>query len=202
MGDISIILNGADQPLCIIETTEITIKPMNQVDEQFAYDEGEGDRTIAYWKAAHERFFRRLCDGQGWTYSDENAGCLRTLQGDLSPWFDVGIQRTIADKGHKSQTARSGIDPGDVFRLERIIYCEDGQAFFLCAHQIAQIGFTAHMQRAVRVSVVLARGRPLTANHDRQGYRLRHRCAVGGNLPEARYPLRHRTRPVPERWHQ
>ncbi|MFL4973017.1 MAG: ASCH domain-containing protein, partial [Microvirga sp.] len=26
----------------------------------FAFDEGEGDRTLAYWRAAHECYFTRL----------------------------------------------------------------------------------------------------------------------------------------------
>ncbi len=68
VGDISIILDGQDKPLCIIETTEITIKPLNTVDAQFAWDEGEGDRTVEWWLAAHERFFRRLCDSRGWAF--------------------------------------------------------------------------------------------------------------------------------------
>ena len=25
----------------------------------FAYDEGEGDRSLAYWRSEHERFFRK-----------------------------------------------------------------------------------------------------------------------------------------------
>jgi uncharacterized protein YhfF len=71
VGDISIILNGESTPICIIETTEITVKPLNQVDAQFAYDEGEGDRSLQYWQDAHERFFRRLCTQRGWTYRDD-----------------------------------------------------------------------------------------------------------------------------------
>ena len=71
VGDISIILNGANEPICIIETTEITVKPLNQVDEQFAFDEGEGDCTLKWWKEAHERFFRRLCTKMGWNFSDD-----------------------------------------------------------------------------------------------------------------------------------
>ncbi len=59
-GDFSIILDGADRPRCVIETTEARVLPMNEVDEQFAYDEGEGDRSREYWYAAHERFFRRI----------------------------------------------------------------------------------------------------------------------------------------------
>ena len=71
VGDISIILNGADEPICIIETTEITIKPLNEVDAQFALDEGEGERTVEWWLAAHARYYRRFCAGRGWTYADD-----------------------------------------------------------------------------------------------------------------------------------
>ncbi len=60
-GDISLILDGRGQPLCIIETVEIRILPFNAVDAQFAADEGEGDRTLAYWRDAHQRFFARVC---------------------------------------------------------------------------------------------------------------------------------------------
>lgn len=71
VGDVNIILNGADEPICIIETTEITIKPFNQVDAQFAYDEGEGDRSLAYWKNAHERYFTRTCERYDWTFTGD-----------------------------------------------------------------------------------------------------------------------------------
>ena len=59
VGELSIVTDGNDNPLCIIETTEIEIKPFNQVDAQFAFDEGEGDRSLAYWRDAHWRFFSR-----------------------------------------------------------------------------------------------------------------------------------------------
>ena len=59
VGDKTIILDGNSQPLCIIEVTEVAIRPYNQVDAQFAYEEGEGDRSLAYWQDAHWRFFTR-----------------------------------------------------------------------------------------------------------------------------------------------
>lgn len=58
-GDYSIITGWNGRPLCIIETTEVTIRPYNQVDAQFAYDEGEGDRSLATWRGAHWRAFSR-----------------------------------------------------------------------------------------------------------------------------------------------
>ncbi len=60
-GDLSIITGWDGRPLSIIETTEVTIRPYNQVDAPFAHDEGEGDRSLAYWRAAHWRFFSREC---------------------------------------------------------------------------------------------------------------------------------------------
>ena len=60
-GQMSIILAGNGDPLCIIETIEVEIKPYNEVDAQFAYHEGEGDRSLAYWREAHWGFFSRVC---------------------------------------------------------------------------------------------------------------------------------------------
>jgi uncharacterized protein YhfF len=58
-GEMTVVLNGRDEPLCIIETTEITIRRYDEVDASFAFDEGEGDRSLEYWRAAHLAFFSR-----------------------------------------------------------------------------------------------------------------------------------------------
>ena len=59
VGDLSVVTNWAGDPLCIIETTEVQIKPFDEVDAQFVYDEGEGDRSLAYWRRVHVEFFTR-----------------------------------------------------------------------------------------------------------------------------------------------
>lgn len=59
VGDLSVILSGDEQPLCIIETTELRTLPFNEVDAQFAYDEGEDDRTLESWRRGHQNFFER-----------------------------------------------------------------------------------------------------------------------------------------------
>lgn len=56
-----IVLEGAQRPRCVVETTGIEVKPFDQVDASFAYDEGEGDQSYAYWRQAHESYF----SGQG-----------------------------------------------------------------------------------------------------------------------------------------
>jgi uncharacterized protein YhfF len=53
------VLDGHGQPRCIIETTEVTYRRYGEVDEAFAFDEGEGDRSLAYWRDAHRAYFGR-----------------------------------------------------------------------------------------------------------------------------------------------
>lgn len=55
----SIVLDGRDEPVCIIETMEITIRPYDKVDAQFAAEEGEGDLSLGYWREAHWNYFTR-----------------------------------------------------------------------------------------------------------------------------------------------
>jgi uncharacterized protein YhfF len=61
IGDLSIILDGKGEPLCIIETTDVEILPFNRVTEKHAYEEGEGDRSLTYWREAHWTFFTEEC---------------------------------------------------------------------------------------------------------------------------------------------
>ena len=44
-------------PVCVIETTEVVIRRFDEVPEDFALDEGEGD--FATWREGHIRYFRR-----------------------------------------------------------------------------------------------------------------------------------------------
>ncbi|HET7270843.1 MAG TPA: ASCH domain-containing protein [Rubrobacter sp.] len=55
----TIVLDGNGNPLCIVETTEVEVRPYDEVDAQFAYEEGEGDLSLDYWRDAHWRFFSR-----------------------------------------------------------------------------------------------------------------------------------------------
>lgn len=70
VGLITIVLNGRGEPWCIIETTEVTIRPFNEVDAPFAYEEGEGDRSLAYWQEAHRSFFSRTLPQVGRSFDE------------------------------------------------------------------------------------------------------------------------------------
>jgi uncharacterized protein YhfF len=58
-GERWIVLDGRGTPRCLIETTEITYRRFGEVDAAFAHEEGEGDRSLAYWRDAHRRYFGR-----------------------------------------------------------------------------------------------------------------------------------------------
>lgn len=55
-----VVLDGRGEPRCVIETVEVTYRRFNEVDAAFAYEEGEGDRSLAYWRNAHREYFGRL----------------------------------------------------------------------------------------------------------------------------------------------
>lgn len=56
-GDLSIVLDGEGHPQALLRTTSVTVTPFDQVDEEHARLEGEGDRTLAHWRDVHRRFF-------------------------------------------------------------------------------------------------------------------------------------------------
>ena len=60
VGKQMVVLSGSERPLAIIETVELTQRRFSEVDAAFAYDEGEGDRSFAYWRQAHRKYFVRL----------------------------------------------------------------------------------------------------------------------------------------------
>ncbi len=57
VGEQSYILNSKDEPMCVIEVTQVEIRPFLEVSNDHAYLEGEGDRSLTYWRQAHESFF-------------------------------------------------------------------------------------------------------------------------------------------------
>lgn len=59
-GDLHLILDGGGVPVCVIRTTAVSLRRFGDVDEAFAWDEGEGDRTLAWWRAGHLRFFESV----------------------------------------------------------------------------------------------------------------------------------------------
>jgi uncharacterized protein YhfF len=59
VGERFVVKDGSGRPRAVTETVELTGRRFDEMDASFAFDEGEGDRTLAYWSAAHQRYFTR-----------------------------------------------------------------------------------------------------------------------------------------------
>jgi uncharacterized protein YhfF/RimJ/RimL family protein N-acetyltransferase len=71
VGDLSVIAYWDGRACCVIRTVAVDVVAFAAVGEDFAAAEGEGDKSLAYWRAAHVAAFGR-----------EFAGTGRTLDGD------------------------------------------------------------------------------------------------------------------------
>lgn len=77
VGGYSVVTDFEGRPQCVIQTTEVRFLPFKDVDAQFAFDEGEGDRTLEYWRAAHEKFFTECCRAEGTEFEESRLVCCK-----------------------------------------------------------------------------------------------------------------------------
>jgi len=71
----SIVTDFEGRPQCVIQTTEIRAVPFDEVDARFAFDEGEGDRTLEYWRAVHRRYFTSEAAENGLEFHEKSLIC-------------------------------------------------------------------------------------------------------------------------------
>jgi len=64
-----IVLNGQDEPVAVIQIKSVETIPMNEVTEDYALSEGEGD--YQFWWEAHEKFFTELLKEYDIDFSSE-----------------------------------------------------------------------------------------------------------------------------------
>jgi len=57
-GDLWIVLAGPDEPVCIIETTKVRVIHYDKVPEGYAWEGGEGDRSLGQWRRI---YWERTC---------------------------------------------------------------------------------------------------------------------------------------------
>ncbi len=80
VGDLDVVLDGQGQADGIIETTKVTVLPFRDVSEDHAYKEGEGDRSLTYWRQVHEELFTKWLADIGLTFSPESKVVLEEFQ--------------------------------------------------------------------------------------------------------------------------
>ncbi|MBQ3291815.1 MAG: ASCH domain-containing protein [Mogibacterium sp.] len=70
-GDYSVILNSREEAVCIIKTIKVTVTEFSKVSDEHAFKEGEGDRSLEYWRKVHVNFLTNELASVNKTF-DEN----------------------------------------------------------------------------------------------------------------------------------
>lgn len=70
-GEYSVILNAREEAVCIIRTEKVYVTPCRDVTAEQAWKEGEGDRSLAYWRRVHKEFFTQEMENAGLAFSEE-----------------------------------------------------------------------------------------------------------------------------------
>jgi len=70
-GDGWIVTTVAKRPVCLVRMTNIAIVPWNEVTEEFAASEGEGDLSLRHWREAHFDYFQEQLERWGETWRED-----------------------------------------------------------------------------------------------------------------------------------
>jgi uncharacterized protein YhfF len=70
------VVDSDDRRVAVIEVTEVRVIRLADVDLRHALDEGEGDESVAQWRAGHEKFWhsaemREELGDPGFTVNDD-----------------------------------------------------------------------------------------------------------------------------------
>ncbi|MEX0272814.1 MAG: ASCH domain-containing protein [Flavobacteriaceae bacterium] len=65
IGDFTVVTNWDGEAQCIIRTTKVRLKPYFSIDADHARLEGEGDKSLEYWKKVHWEYYQRQLQAFG-----------------------------------------------------------------------------------------------------------------------------------------
>ncbi|MBM7643078.1 ASCH domain-containing protein [Streptococcus loxodontisalivarius] len=71
VGTYDVILDGEDQAVCIVRINQVTIVLFKEVSAEHAYKEGEGDRSLDYWRQVHLDFFKPYFEENGLIFTED-----------------------------------------------------------------------------------------------------------------------------------
>ncbi len=81
IGDHLVVLDGAGTPRAIVRTTHVELRHFNEIDDEFAFDAGEGDLTLRWWLTAHRQDFAERAEAEGFEVHEQIELVLE--------WFEV-----------------------------------------------------------------------------------------------------------------
>lgn len=75
--------DSSGSPILILRTTKVSLAAFEEVDADFAYAEGEDDRSLESWRREHEKYWRRTQRAAGLEWNPElsrQPGCRIVLE--------------------------------------------------------------------------------------------------------------------------
>lgn len=66
-GDLHVITNWAGEAQCVIRITGVEVVAFDEITEEHARAEGEGDGSLAWWRSVHWPYYRRELEGSGYS---------------------------------------------------------------------------------------------------------------------------------------
>lgn len=80
LGGYSVVTELDGRPRCVVRTREIRHLPFCEVDSRFAFDEGEGDRSLGLWREVHSDYFAREAAAMGMSFGERSLICCERFE--------------------------------------------------------------------------------------------------------------------------
>ncbi|WP_209400823.1 ASCH domain-containing protein [Pseudozobellia sp. WGM2] len=59
IGDFMIVTDWEGEAQCLVRTKSVRLKPFFSIDEAYAQLEGEGDKSLSFWKKVHWEYYKK-----------------------------------------------------------------------------------------------------------------------------------------------
>lgn len=80
LNGISVVTTFDGEPRCIVRTTEIKLLPYDEVPADIAFDEGEGDQSLEYWRRVHHEYFTKEAAELGVEFNERSLVCCERFE--------------------------------------------------------------------------------------------------------------------------
>lgn len=145
-GDRSVLVDSADRPCAVLQTTEVRVLPLAEVDLAHAVDEGEGFIDVAGWRHAHTQFWqseRMLATlGDDFTIDDQTMVVAERFHVVERVWRCDEVSAAYAAESRAAVAALRCVPP-DAFRLPT--RCQPWTVLDLLGHTVIALARTDEM---------------------------------------------------------
>jgi uncharacterized protein (TIGR03083 family) len=145
-GDRSVLVDSADRPCAVLQTTEVRVLSLAEMDLAHAVDEGEGFTDVAGWRHAHTQFWRSApmlaALGDVFTIDDQTMVVAERFHVVERVWRCDEVSTAYATEGRAAVAALRSVPP-ETFRLPT--RCQPWTVLDLLAHTVIALARTDEM---------------------------------------------------------